>query len=58
MPKDSKEVSSNEHVDKCNHFEHIRRGFETARRGDFATDAEVKAFFDKYGKPPIPAKTS
>ena len=30
---------------------HIRKGVKAARRGDFATDAEVKAFFDKYGKP-------
>lgn len=30
---------------------HIKKGVKAARRGDFATDAEVKAFFDKYGKP-------
>lgn len=29
---------------------HIRKGVKAARRGDFATDAEVKAFFEKYGK--------
>ena len=30
---------------------HIKKGVKAARRGDFATDAEVKAFFGKYGKP-------
>ena len=30
---------------------HIQKGVEAARRGDFATDAEVKGFFDKYGQP-------
>lgn len=35
------------------HKEHIQRGVEAARRGEFATDAEVEAFFDKYGKPSI-----
>ena len=30
---------------------HIRKGVKAARRGDFATEAEVKAFFDKYGQP-------
>ena len=30
---------------------HIRKGIKAARRGDFATEAEVKAFFDKYGQP-------
>jgi predicted transcriptional regulator len=30
---------------------HIQRGVKAARRRDFATDAEVKAFFDKYGRP-------
>ncbi len=30
---------------------HIRKGVKAARRRDFATDAEVKAFFDKYGQP-------
>jgi predicted transcriptional regulator len=30
---------------------HIRKGAKAARRRDFATDAEVKAFFDKYGQP-------
>ncbi len=30
---------------------HIQKGVEAARRGDFATDVEVKAFFDKYGQP-------
>jgi len=29
---------------------HIKRGVEAASLGEFATDAEVKAFFDKYGK--------
>jgi predicted transcriptional regulator len=29
---------------------HIRSGVKAARRGDFATEAEVKAFFDKYGQ--------
>jgi predicted transcriptional regulator len=29
---------------------HIRKGVKAARRGDFATEAEVKAFFDKYGR--------
>ena len=51
MPKDSKKVSSKKPVDKYNHLEHIRRGVEAVRRGEFATDAEVKAFFDTYGKP-------
>lgn len=51
MPKDSKKVSSRSPVDKHMHDEHIRRGVEAARRGEFVTDAEVKAFFDKYGKP-------
>lgn len=31
-------------------LEHIRQGVEAARKGEFATDAEVEAFFDKYGK--------
>jgi len=30
---------------------HIQKGVKAARRRDFATDAEVKAFFDKYGRP-------
>ena len=30
---------------------HIRKGVKAARRGDFATEAEVKAFFDRYGSP-------
>ena len=30
---------------------HIRKGVKAARSGDFATEAEVKAFFDKYGRP-------
>ena len=30
---------------------HIRKAVKAARRGDFATEAEVKAFFDKYGRP-------
>lgn len=30
---------------------HIQKGVEAARREDFATDAEVKGFFDKYGQP-------
>lgn len=31
-------------------LEHIRQGVEAARRGEFATDSEVEAFFKKYGK--------
>ena len=30
---------------------HIRKGVKAARSGDFAAEAEVKAFFDKYGQP-------
>ena len=30
---------------------HIRKGVKAARSGDFAAEAEVKAFFDKYGRP-------
>ena len=30
---------------------HIRKGVKASRRGDLATEAEVKAFFDKYGQP-------
>lgn len=30
---------------------HIRKGVKAARRRDFATDTEVKAFFNKYGQP-------
>jgi len=30
---------------------HIRKGVNAARRGDFATEAEVKVFFDRYGSP-------
>lgn len=30
---------------------HIQKGVKAARRRDFATDTEVKAFFDKYGRP-------
>ena len=29
---------------------HIEKGVKAARREDFATDAEAKAFFDKYGQ--------
>ena len=29
---------------------HIQEGVEAARRGDFAEEAEVKAFFDKHGR--------
>ena len=29
---------------------HIRKGVKAARRGDYATEAEVKTFFDKYGQ--------
>ncbi|MCI0455016.1 MAG: CopG family transcriptional regulator [Candidatus Dadabacteria bacterium] len=29
---------------------HIRKGVKAAHRGDFATEAQVKAFFDKYGQ--------
>ena len=31
-------------------LEHIRKGVEAARKGEFATDAAVEAFFKKYGK--------
>jgi len=30
---------------------HIRKGVKAARRGDFAAEVEVKAFFDKYSQP-------
>lgn len=50
MPKDSKKVSSRKPDEKY-YIEHIQRGVEAARRGEFATEAEAKAFFDKYGKP-------
>lgn len=30
---------------------HIRKGVKAARRGEFVTEAEVKAFFDKYSQP-------
>jgi len=30
---------------------HIHKGLKAARRRDFATDAEAKAFFNKYGRP-------
>ncbi len=50
MPPDSKKDSSKKLLDKY-FMEHIQRGVEAARRGEFATDAEFKAFFDKYGKP-------
>lgn len=50
MPQDSKKVSSKKLLDEF-HKEHIQRGVEAAQRGEFATDTEVKAFFDKYGKP-------
>lgn len=29
---------------------HIKKGMEAARRGDFAKETEVKAFFDKHGQ--------
>jgi predicted transcriptional regulator len=29
---------------------HIQKGVEASQRGDFATEAEVKDFFDKYGQ--------
>jgi predicted transcriptional regulator len=29
---------------------HIKKGVKAARRGEFATEEEVKAFFDKYGE--------
>lgn len=29
---------------------HIQKGIEAARQGDFATEDEVKSFFDKYGR--------
>jgi predicted transcriptional regulator len=29
----------------------IREGLAQARRGEFATDEEVKAFFARHGKP-------
>jgi predicted transcriptional regulator len=50
MPPDSKKDSSKKLLDKY-HIEHIQRGVEAARRGEFATEAEVKAFFDKYSEP-------
>jgi predicted transcriptional regulator len=28
---------------------HIRQGVEEAKRGEFATDGEVDAFFNQYG---------
>ena len=28
---------------------HIRKGVEAARRGEFATEAEVEEFFGRYG---------
>lgn len=31
-------------------LEHIRRGVEAARKGEFATDAEVEDFFEKHSK--------
>jgi len=30
---------------------HIQKGVKAARRRDFATDTEVKAFFNKYDQP-------
>jgi predicted transcriptional regulator len=30
---------------------HIQEGVAEAKRGDFATDAEVDAFFSDYGQP-------
>ncbi len=32
-------------------LKHIQEGMEEAKRGDFATDEEVNAFFSKYGQP-------
>jgi len=29
---------------------HIEKGVKAARRGEFATEEEVKAFFNKYGE--------
>ena len=29
---------------------HIEKGVKAAHRGEFATEEEVKAFFDKYGQ--------
>lgn len=52
MLKDSNKVSSKKLLDKY-HKEHIQKGVEAARRGEFATDTEVKAFFDKYGEPSL-----
>jgi predicted transcriptional regulator len=30
---------------------HIHEGLEEAKQGDFAPDAEVDAFFERYGQP-------
>ena len=30
-------------------LDHIRKGVEAARGGEFATDAEVEEFFRRYG---------
>jgi predicted transcriptional regulator len=32
-------------------LKHIQEGVAEAKRGDFATDAEVDAFFSDYGQP-------
>jgi predicted transcriptional regulator len=32
-------------------LKHIQEGVEEAKRGDFATDEEVDAFFRDYGQP-------
>jgi predicted transcriptional regulator len=32
-------------------LKHIQAGVEEAKRDDFATDAEVDAFFSEYGQP-------
>ncbi|MDH3600429.1 MAG: CopG family transcriptional regulator [Candidatus Tectomicrobia bacterium] len=31
-------------------LQHIRQGVEEAKRGEFATDSEVDAFFNQYGQ--------
>jgi predicted transcriptional regulator len=31
------------------HIDHILKGVEAARGGEFATDAEVEEFFRRYG---------
>jgi predicted transcriptional regulator len=32
-------------------LKHIQEGVEEAKRGDFATEEEVDAFFSEYGQP-------